>query len=87
METGKNRISRIANPEAVDQMVALLRKHYGVGVYPQHDGGMYIMSKEGNDGGDIFPDGTYEYDFDVSVSLATHTEKEIVAILNEYFEV
>ena len=87
METGKNRTSRMANPDMVEKMVELLRKHYHVCVYPQHDGGMFIMTADGMDGGDIFPDGTYRYDFEESVSLTTQTEEEIVAILNEYFEV
>lgn len=87
METGKNRTSPMVNPEAVGKMVELLRKHYNVSVFPQHDGGMFIMTNDGMDGGDIFPDGTYRYDFDGSVSLMNQTEEEIVAILNEYFEI
>lgn len=71
---------------AIDKMVNLLHERYGA--YSQPNGNKYfVITKDGQDGGDIHSNGKYEYNYKSFVSFLTHTREEIIEILDEYFEV
>lgn len=44
-----------------------------------------VVTYDGYDGGDIFPDGRYEYDFNKYIDLDKQTEQEATKILDDYF--
>lgn len=68
--------------EAVNKMLNLLTSDKYKCSYQQAGDNFFIITNNGNDGGDVYSNGNYDFG-DGYVNFMGQTEEEIVAILDE----
>ena len=68
--------------EAVDKMLNLLTSDRYKCSYQQTGNKFFIITNQGNDGGDVYSNGDYDFG-EGRVNFLKQTEAEIIAILDE----
>ena len=73
--------------DAVNQMVELLTTRYNASCQQIKNNKYFVITYDGGDGGDIYSNGDYEYDYHSKVNFLKQSQEEIIKILDEYFEI
>lgn len=71
-----------AKKEAVNKMLNLLTSDKYCCSYQQTGGKFFIITANGNDGGDVYSNGDYDFG-EGRVNFLKQTEEEIIKILDE----
>ena len=75
----------LAKKQAVSQMIELMETRYNCSCTPIKGSRYFVITEDGNDGGDIYSNGDYEYDYQNTVNFRNQSKEEIIKILDEYF--